>query len=75
MNSTKEQYGEQSLENCLNSTDHQCNLSTLLEGVSKFLVEHVQDVEQSDDVGCTLYRASKFLSCTNRLCDMIAKSF
>ncbi len=50
MNSTKEQYGEERLENCLNSIDHKCNLSTVLEGVSKSLAEHVQDAEQSDDI-------------------------
>ena len=50
MNSAKKQYSESRLENCLNSIDHQSNLSTLLEGVSKSLAEHVQDAEQSDDI-------------------------
>ena len=50
MNSAKEQYSEARLENCLNAIDHQSNLSTLLEGVSKSVAEHVQDAEQSDDI-------------------------
>ncbi|MBR0061282.1 MAG: SpoIIE family protein phosphatase [Selenomonadaceae bacterium] len=50
MNKNREQYGEARLENCLNATNHQCNLQTLLESVSKSLAEHVQDAEQSDDI-------------------------
>ena len=45
-----EQYGEERLENCLNSINHQCRLTVLLEGVSKSLSEHVQDAEQSEDI-------------------------
>ncbi|MBQ6297064.1 MAG: SpoIIE family protein phosphatase [Selenomonadaceae bacterium] len=50
MNKNREQYGEARLENCLNATNHQCKLQTLLESVSKSLAEHVQDAEQSDDI-------------------------
>ena len=50
MNKNREQYGEERLENCLNSTDHQCNLQTLLDSVKKSLAQHVQDAEQSDDI-------------------------
>lgn len=48
MNKNREQYGEDRLENCLNATDHQCNLQTLLAGVKESLAQHVQDAEQSD---------------------------
>lgn len=50
MNATKEQYGEERLEKCLNTIDHQCKLPTLLDGVSKSLAAHVKDAEQSDDI-------------------------
>lgn len=50
MSESREQYGEERLENCLNSIEHQCNLKVLLEDVSKSLAEHVQDAEQSDDI-------------------------
>ena len=50
MNKNREQYSEARLETCLNSINHQCELKTLLEGVSKSLAEHVQDAEQSDDI-------------------------
>ena len=50
MSETKEQYGEARLEKCLNSIDHKCELSILLNGVSKSLSEHVQQAEQSDDI-------------------------
>ena len=50
MNKNREQYGEERLENCLNATDHQCNLQTLLESVKESLAQHVQDAEQSDDI-------------------------
>ena len=50
MDENREQYGEERLENCLNHINHQCELATLLEGVSKSLSEHVKDAEQSDDI-------------------------
>ena len=50
MNKNREQYGEERLENCLNATDHQCNLQMLLDSVKESLAQHVQDAEQSDDI-------------------------
>ena len=71
MNATKEQYGELRLENCLNSIDHQCNLSNLLEGVSKSLAEHVQDAEQSDDITML---AVRFMNNGIKLSDTVVKA-
>ena len=50
MNKNREQYGEERLENCLNTTNHKCNLQMLLECVKESLAQHVQDAEQSDDI-------------------------
>ena len=50
MNKNREQYGEDRLENCLNTTEHKCNLQMLLDSVKESLAQHVQDAEQSDDI-------------------------
>ena len=50
INTAEEEYGEERLEKCLNAINTQCDLETLLSGVSKSLAEHVLDAEQSDDI-------------------------
>ena len=50
MNKDKEQYGEQRLEDCLNSLDPQKDLKSILESINLSLSAHVGDADQSDDI-------------------------
>ena len=58
MDEENNQYGEERLEKCLNTVNHQCNLEFLLSGVSKSLAEHVQNAAQSDDITMLAVRFS-----------------